>query len=168
MSNDKCEELKIPELVIAAENRGIIILPEMDKDERMFKFTKLCDYPNVSVFLIGEKDRERIVIKSGRHGDKEVDIDSLVKISKESLDLKHYDECIKANLELLKHCRFSLETYIRLGICYYYLGEYDLAIDYLTIPTETCKKENLPACYDFSNLIKSIEKLQEDEKGLTR
>ncbi len=162
------DSLKVPELVIAAEEKGIVILPLMPKDKRMEITLNLQSYPNISTFLIGREGEERLVIKAGRTNEKKVNIKELVQLSKDSYAQGNYEECILANIELLRYCRFNLETYAKLGVCYFKLGNYDLALDYLTIPTEICKRENLSAAYDYSNLINYIKSIIDNphyEKG---
>ena len=160
------DSLKIPELVIAAEENGIVILPQMAKEIRRAITLDLQSYPNISVFLIGLSGDERLVIKAGGADEKKIDVSELVKLSKETYSLGNYEECLMANMELLKHCRFNLETYAKLGICYYKLGNYALAIDYLTIPTEIAKAQNLSSAYDYSNLINHLKCLLENPDNI--
>ena len=123
------------------------------------------NYPDMVAFVIGEKNKQQIVLRYKPTIDEYVDVKNLINLGNQAYKEGNYDECIANYLQLLQLFDNPRSiVYSKLGLAYMKKWQTSLAIDYLTIATDLSKKENLD--FDFSDLIAKLKGdiLEEDRK----
>jgi hypothetical protein len=153
---------KYEELV---ERKGIILLRPMDEARINRIFDMVDEYPDMVAFVIGDGNRQQVVLRYKPITEEYVDVKDLINFGNESYKNGNYNDCIGAYLQLLqlfKEPRANI--YSKLGLAFMKNFNIPLAIDYLTIATGLAKKENVGT--DFSDLISRLrgDISQEDVK----
>ncbi len=138
------------------DKKGIILLKTMNNNriDRIFELTK--NYPDMVAFVIGEGDKQQVVLRYKPTIDEYMDGKNLINLGNQAYKEGNYDECIKNYLQLLQLFDNPRSIiYSKLGFAYMKKMQIPLAIDYLTIATDLAKKENIN--FDFSDLIARLK-----------
>lgn len=136
--------------------KGVILLKPMD-NSRIDRIVKMIEnYPDMVAFVIGEENKQQVVLRYKPIIDEYVDGKNLITLGNQAYKEGNYDECIANYLQLLQlFDNPKAIVYSKLGLAYMKKWKIPLAIDYLTIATDLSKKENVN--FDFSVLIAKLK-----------
>ena len=158
-SIDEYVSIKYDELL---NNGGMLLLDEMNFEDRKKALSLLRKFKDVSSFIIRDKNTKRIVIKKNTHDSK--DILHIVNAAMNAFKKSDYDSHIKYSLEIINNSHNVRGIVcIKLGMSYMRKKMYDEAINYLVIGNGIINKyDNIN---DFSELI---NELREKRKYIRR
>lgn len=140
------------------DKKGIILLKPMDNDRIDGLFEIMENYPNMVAFVIGEDNKQQLVLRYKPTINEYVDVKNLINLGNQAFKEGNYDECIENYLQLLQLFENPKSIiYSKLGFAYLKKRQIPIAIDYLTIATDLAKKENIDY-FDFSDLIAKLKK----------
>lgn len=147
------------------DKKGVILLRPMDNSriDRIFEIIE--NYPDMVAFVIGEGNKQQVVLRYKPIVDENIDVKNLINLGNQAYKEGNYDECIKKCLQILQLSDNPKQVvYSKLGLAYMKNWQTSLAIDYLTIANDLAKKENLH--FDYSELLAILKGdiLKEDRK----
>ncbi len=137
------------------ESQGIVLLSSMSYEQEKAILKEVLNYDDVQAFVIGEGENRRIVLRYYLTK-KQGDYKNLIELGNQAFNEGNYDECISKYLDLLSCGKPSPVAYARLGLAHLKKNNRFLAIDYLTVANELCKKEGLD--YDYTEKIEHLKK----------
>lgn len=140
---------------LLVKNRGIIVLEPMDSERRKLIHGIVDKYSDMVSFSIGAEPNRQVVLRYKKDTNEYVDIRKLVNDGKEYYKNGHYEECIRAFLNVLQFREPKAASYARIGMAYLKLDNKDMAIMYLKVAMQVGIKEGREL--DFTQIIAVLE-----------
>lgn len=150
----------ISELLPELRKNGILILDKMSGNARYHLVNAVKRTPDVSCFTM--KTDKRVVLRYMPRYDEYINWGDYMKRAEDTYNANDYNTCIEIYTTLSRLGVPKANIYARLGFCYYYTGNRNLAIDYLTVATDLGKQNNDDS-FDFTDMINDLKMLDIDE-----
>jgi len=140
--------LRIKELTCG---KSVILLPPLSYEKNKIVFEIVSHYDEVTAFTIIDDDKSRIVLRKKSISEERVNYQEMIDKCRNHYVMHEYREALDYARNLLSMRRPKPFLYARCGVILFNLGEYDEAIDCLTVADAQGKELGWDS--DYTNLI---------------
>lgn len=137
--------LKIKEL---ANGKSIVVLPHMEYEKSKEVYEMITHFDNVICFTIEDEGKWRVVLRKKKSIDDFVNISQLIENFQTQYVFHNNREALEYGRELLAIGKPNPGIYGKCGLILYYLGEYNEAIDCLTVANAMNRRKGWATNYD--------------------